>query len=63
MGWKFWEVDIHALLILGDDNPVHLGTQAKIVDNEINEFAKVIHVEVGKVFRRNDSKAIEHLAL
>jgi len=27
---------------------------------EINEFAKVPYVEVGKVFRRNDSKAIEH---
>jgi len=27
--------------------PVHLGTQAKIVDNGVNEFAKVIHVEVG----------------
>jgi len=43
MGWKFWEVDIHALLILGDDNPVHLLRQ-KLLTQEINEFAKVIHM-------------------
>ena len=54
------DVYIHSLLLLADDNPDYLGTQARVVENEVKEFAKIIHIEVGKLFKRNDGKAIEH---
>lgn len=52
--------EIHALIILANNNFAYLSAQAKEIESKVREFAEIVHSEVGKVFRNENGDAVEH---
>jgi Dyp-type peroxidase family len=59
-----WEEDfskeLHSLLLLADNNCDCLIAHSKEIESKVQEFAEILHIEVGKVFRNENGNTIEH---
>jgi Dyp-type peroxidase family len=52
--------EIHALILLADNNCDNLITQSIKIESKVQEFSEIVHKEYGKVLRNKDGDAIEH---
>lgn len=61
---KDWEEgyqeNIHAMLLIGDDDYDTLQKQKQVFIEELNHFSQILKIENGNVIRNNDGDGIEH---
>jgi Dyp-type peroxidase family len=57
---KEFTKEIHALILLADNDCDNLITQAREIESRVQDFSEIVHKEYGKVLRNKSGDAIEH---
>lgn len=57
---KGFRGDIHAMILLADDDLSRMGTVAKTILNELDNFSSIETVEYGNAIRNKDGNGLEH---
>ncbi len=57
---KCYREDVHAMILLADDEKGRMGKAASVILQEIDAFARVCHVEYGNAIRNKYNDGLEH---